>query len=326
MLSVNVRMVAVMLFAGGQWAVTNAALAEYPEAPIRLIIPFASGSATDTSARIYAAALSKQLGQQVVPDNRPGAGGAIGMELLARAAPNGYTIAYAGAGPLAINRSIAEKLPYDVEKDFAPISQAIDAPLMLAASPTLPVKTVKDVIALAKARPGQLSNGSSGTGTIGYLAGELFKLMTNTQIVHIPYKGGAQAAIDIIGGHVQLIFDPINGVSTFVKAGKLRGLAVTGTRRVGSFPDLPTVAESGVPGYDVTTWGGLIAPIRVPAAMVARLSQEMRTAAASPFVKDSYVPLGAEPRASTPDEFAALIRRETAKWADVVKRTEKNAK
>ena len=324
--SVSVRTAVVALLACGQWAMIIPALAEYPEAPIRLIIPFASGSATDTSARIYATALSKQLGQQVVPDNRPGAGGAIGLELLARAAPNGYNIAYAGAGPLAINRSVSEKLPYDVEKDFAPISQAIDAPLMLAASPTLPVKTVKDVIALAKARPGQLSNGSSGTGTIGYLAGELFKIMTNIQIVHIPYKGGAQAAIDVIGGHVQLIFDPINGVSPFVKSGKLRGLAVTGARRVGSFPDLPTVAESGVAGYEVTTWGGLIAPARVPTAMITRLSQEMRTAAISPFVKDSYVPLGAEPRAGTPEEFAALIRRETAKWADVVKRTEANAK
>jgi tripartite-type tricarboxylate transporter receptor subunit TctC len=316
----------VGLFAGGQLVIVNTAFAEYPEAPIRLIIPFASGSATDTSARIYAAALSRQLVQQVVPDNRPGAGGAIGMELLARAAANGYTIAYAGAGPLAINRSVAEKLPYDVEKDFAPISQAIDAPLILAVSPTLPVKTVKDLVALAKSRPGQLSNGSSGTGTIGYLAGELFKIMTNTRIEHIPYKGGAQAAIDVIAGHVQLIFDPINGVSPFVRSGKMRGLAVTGVRRVGAFPDLPTVAESGVTGYEVTTWGGLIAPARVPAPIVVRLSQEMRTAAASQFVKDSYVPLGAEPRAGTPEEFAALIRRETAKWADVVKRTEANAK
>ncbi len=326
MLRLDVRVVAIALLANGSWVVMNPALAEYPDAPIRLIIPFASGSATDTSARIYAAALSKQLGQQVVPDNRPGAGGAIGLELLARAAPNGYTMAYAGAGPLAINRSVTENLPYDVEKDFAPISQAIDAPLMLAVSPTLPVKTVKELVALAKARPGQLSNGSAGTGTIGYLAGELFKIMTNTRIEHIPYKGGAQAAIDVIGGHVQLIFDPINGVSTFVRAGKLRGLAVTGLKRVASFPDLPTVVESGIAGYEVTTWGGLVAPARVPAAIIARLSQEMRAAAASQFVKDSYVPLGTEPRAGTPEEFAALIRRETVKWADVVKRTEANKK
>lgn len=326
MLSLSVRMVAVALFAGGQLIMMNTALAEFPEAPIRLIIPFASGSATDTSARIYAVALSKQLGQQVVPDNRPGAGGAIGLELLARAAPNGYTIAYSGVGPLAINPSIFEKLPYDVGKDFAPISQAVDAQLMLAVSPTLPVKTVKDIVALAKSKPGKLSNGSAGTGTIGFLAGELFKFMTNTRIEHIPYKGGAQAAIDVIAGHVQVIFDPINGVSTFVRSGKLRGLAVTGAKRVASFPDLPTVAESGVAGYDVTTWGGLIAPARVPTAIVARLSQEMRTAAASKFVTESYVPLGADPRASTPEEFAALIRRETAKWADVVKRTGANAK
>ena len=197
---------------------------------------------------------------------------------------------------------------------------------MLAVSPTLPAKTVKDLVALAKSRPGQLSNGSAGTGTIGYLAGELFKIMTKTRIEHIPYKGGAQAAIDTIAGQVQLIFDPINGVSPFVRSGKLRGLAVTGAGRVASFPALPTVAESGVAGYEVTTWGGLIAPARVPAAIVARLSLEMRTAAASQFVKDSYAPLGAEPRAGTPEEFAALIRRETVKWADVVKRTEANAK
>ena len=326
MLKLNSRMVAAALFGCGQLIMLSVAHAEYPDAPIRLIIPFTSGSATDTSGRIYAMALSKQLGQQVVPDNRPGAGGAIGLELLARAAPNGYTIAYAGAGPLAINRSVSEKLPYDVEKDFAPISQAVDGPLMLAVSPTLPVKTVKDLIALAKSRPEQLSNGSAGTGTIGYLAGELFKIMTNTRIEHVPYKGGAQAAIDTIAGQVQLIFDPITGVSPFVRSGKLRGLAVTGARRVAYFPDLPTVTESGVAGYEVTTWGGLIAPARVPAAIVARLSQEMRTAAASQFVKDSYVPLGSEPRAGTPEEFAALIRRETAKWADVVKRTEANAK
>lgn len=326
MLKMNSPIVAVALFACSQLLMPNAALAEYPDAPIRLIIPFASGSATDTSGRIYAIALSKQLGQQVVPDNRPGAGGAIGLEILARAAPNGYTVAYAGAGPLAINRSVSEKLPYDVDRDFAPISQAIDAPLMLAVSPTLPAKTVKDLVTLAKSRPGQLSNGSAGTGTIGYLAGELFKIMTKTRIEHIPYKGGAQAAIDTIAGQVQLIFDPINGVSPFVRSGKLRGLAVTGAGRVASFPALPTVAESGVAGYEVTTWGGLIAPARVPAAIVARLSLEMRTAAASQFVKDSYAPLGAEPRAGTPEEFAALIRRETVKWADVVKRTEANAK
>ncbi len=326
MFNLSRRSIAIGLFAIGQWALMNPVLAQYPEAPIRLIIPFASGSATDTSSRIYATALSKQLGQQVVPDNRPGAGGVIGMELIARAAPTGYTIGYAGAGPLAINRSVSEKLPYDVDKDFAPISQANETPLMLAVSPSLPVKTVKELIALARSKPGALSNGSSGTGTIGYLAGELFKVMTDTRIEHIPYKGGAQAALDVMAGRVQLMFDPANGVSPFVKSGKLRGLAVTGARRVGSFPDMPTVAESGVAGYEVTTWGGLIAPAGVPAAIITRLSQEMRTAAASKFVKDSYEPLGAEPRASTPEEFTALIRREAAKWADVVKRTESNAK
>lgn len=326
MASLRFRVIASALVVSAQCALMNSAIAEYPESPIRLIIPFASGSATDTSARIYATALSRQLGQQVIPDNRPGAGGAVGLEVLARSVPNGYTIAYAGAGPLSINRGASEKLPYDVDKDFAPISQAIDAPLMLAVSPVLQVKTVKELIALAKSKPGQLSNGSAGTGTIGHLAGELFKFMTDTRMEHIPYKGGAQAATDVIAGHVQLIFDPINGVSTFVRSGKLVGLAVTGTSRLGSFPDLPTIAEAGVAGYEVTTWGGLIAPARVPAAIIARLSQEMRTAAASKFVKDSYAPLGAEPRASSPEEFATLIRKETLKWASVVKRTESNAK
>ncbi|MBM3344701.1 MAG: tripartite tricarboxylate transporter substrate binding protein, partial [Betaproteobacteria bacterium] len=231
--------------------------AQYPEKPIRLIIPFATGSATDTSARLYGLELSRQLGQQVVPDNRAGAGGAIGLQALAKSAPDGYTLAYAGAGPLAINRSITPNLPYDVDKEVQAISQAVSAPMMLAVAPTLPVKTVKELIALAKAKPGQLSNGSAGTGTVGHLAGEYFKMMSGTQIVHIPYKGGAQAATDLMSGYVQLMFDPASGVAPQIRSGRLRGLAVTGPTRTKAFPDLPTVAESGLPGYEVTTWGGL---------------------------------------------------------------------
>ncbi len=300
------------------------AAAEYPDRPIRLIIPFASGSATDTSARLYAVELSKQMGQQVIPDNRPGAGGAIGMQQLAKSAADGYTIGYAGAGPLAINRSVTPNLPYDVDKDFVFISQAVDAPLMMAVSPTLPVKTVKELIALARAKPGQLTYGSAGTGTIGHLAGEYFGMKSGINILHVPYKGGAQAAIDVMSGNVQLIFDPINGVSPNVKSGRLRGLAVTGLKRAKAFPEIPTVAESGVPGFEVTTWGGIIAPTGTPQAIVLRLNAEMQTAAKSSFVNERYAALGAEPVASTPEQFAALVRKETAKWADVVKRAKIN--
>jgi len=307
-------------------AFTVPAAAEYPDRLIRLIVPFASGSATDISARIYAAELAKQLSQQVVADNRPGAGGAIGMQLIAQAKPDGYTIGYAGAGPLSINVSVTPNLPYNVAKDFQPISQGVQAPLMLACSVTLPVKNVKDLVNLAKSKPGELSNASAGTGTIGYLAGEYFKIKTNTRILHIPYKGGAQAALDVITGNVQLIFDPINGVSPHIKSGKLRGLAVTGLQRVAAFPDLPTVADSGVPGYEVTTWGGIIAPAGVPKAIVTRLNAEMQKAAKSQTVNERYAPLGSTPIAGTPEQFAELIRIDTAKWADVVKRSDAKVK
>ncbi len=296
------------------------AQAQYPERPVRLIVPFATGSATDTSARLYANELSKLLGQQVIPDNRPGAGGAIGMQLLAKATGDGYTIAYAGAGPLSINRSITPNLPYDVEREMQAVSQAVTAPLMLAVSPTLPVKSVKDLIAMAKSRPGQLSNGSAGGGTIGHLAGEYFKLLSGTSILHIPYKGGAQAATDVMTGNVQLMFDPANGVSPHVKSGKLRGLAVTSLKRAAAFPEIPTIAESGIAGFDVTTWGGIVAPAGVPKTIVSRLSAAMQQAAKAPTLVERYAALGADPISSTPEAFAELIRRETAKWADVVKR------
>jgi len=309
----------VLLAIGGALACTAAA-SEYPTRAVRMIIPFATGSATDTSARLYAVELSKQMGQQVVADNRPGAGGAIGMQLLAKSAPDGYTIGYAGAGPLAINRSVTPNLPYDVERDFQFVSQAVDAPLMLAVSPTLPAKTVKDLIGLARARPGQLTYGSAGTGTIGHLSGEYFAMLSRTNLVHVAYKGGAQAAIDVMAGNVQMIFDPINGVSPNVKTGRLRALAVTGLKRAAAFPDVPTVAESGIPGYEVTTWGGVLVPAGTPQAIIARLNAEMQKAAKSSFVNERYAALGAEPKAGTPEQFAALVRKETAKWAEVVKR------
>jgi len=292
---------------------------QYPERTIRMIVPFAAGSATDTSARLYATELSKQLGQQVVPDNRAGAGGTLGMQMLVKAPADGYTIAYAGAGPLAINRSITPNLPYDVEKEVQAISQAVSAPLMLAVSPTLPVKNVKELIALAKRRPGQLANGSAGTGTVGHLAGEYFKMLSGTQILHVPYKGGAQAATDVMGGQVQLMFDPASGVAPQVRAGRLRGLGVTGTTRAKAFPEIPTIAESGLPGYEVTTWGGIIAPAGTPRAIITRLNEEVQKAARAPTLIERYAALGADPVTSTPEQFTQYIRQEHLKWAKVVK-------
>ena len=316
---ISARTAAVVIALAASLSGTSPA-ADYPVRPIRLIVPFASGSGTDTSARIYATELSAQLGQQVVADNRAGGGGTIGMQLLAKSAPDGYTLAYAGAGPLAISRSITPNLPYDVDKEIQQVSQGMDGPLMLAISPALPVKTVKDLIALAKAKPDQLTSGSAGVGTIGHLASEYFAIMSGTSITHVPYKGGAQAAIDVMSNNLQLMFDPINGVSVHVKSGRLRGLAVTGLRRAKAFPEIPTIAESGLPGYDVTTWGGIIAPKGTPSAIVSRVSAEMQKAAKSTTVIERYAVLGAEPLAGTPQQFADLIRRDFAKWADVVKR------
>lgn len=296
------------------------AQANYPERPIRLIVPFAAGSATDSSARIFGIQMASQLGQQIIFDNRAGAGGAIGMQALVKAAPDGYTISYAGAGPLAINRSITPNLPYDVEKEVQAISQAISSPLLLAVSPTLPAKNVRELVALAKARPGQLANGSAGTGTVGHLAGEYFKSLSKTDILHVPYKGGAQAATDAMSGFVQILFDPTSSLSPHVRSGRLRGLAVTGPKRINAFPDLPTVAESGVPGYEVTTWGGIIGPVGMPKNIVARLSDEVQKAAKAPKVIERYQALGSDPIGTTPEQFTAFIRKEYLKWAEVIKR------
>jgi tripartite-type tricarboxylate transporter receptor subunit TctC len=292
----------------------------YPERPIRLIVPFATGSATDSSARIFGIQMASQLGQQMIFDNRAGAGGAIGMQALVKAAPDGYTIAYAGAGPLAINRSITPNLPYDVDKDVQAISQAISSPLLLAVSPTLPTKNVRELVALAKARPGQLANGSAGTGTVGHLAGEYFKSLSKTDILHVPYKGGAQAATDAMSGFVQILFDPTSSLSPHVRSGRLRGLAVTGPKRIKAFPDLPTIAESGVPGYEVTTWGGIIGPVGMPKNIVARLSEEVQKAAKAPKVLERFEALGSDPIGTTPEQFTGFIRKEYLKWAEVIKR------
>jgi hypothetical protein len=301
-------------------AVPAFAQTAYPERALRLIVPFAAGSATDSSARIFSVQMASQIGQQIVVDNRAGAGGAIGMQALAKSAPDGYTIAYAGAGPLAISRSMSANLPYDVEKEIQAISQAITSPLLLAVSPTLPVKNVKEMIALAKSRPNQMSFGSAGNGTVGHLAGEYFKALSKADILHVPYKGGAQATVDTMSGFVQFIFDPTSSLAPHVTSGRLRGLAVTGPKRIKAFANLPTVAESGLPGYEVTTWGGIIGPAGMPKQIVTRLSEEVQKAAKSTAVIERYAALGSEPLGTTPEQFTEFIRKEYLKWAEVIKR------
>ncbi len=298
-----------------------AVAADFPNRPIRLIVPQAPGSASDTVARLVGAELVQQLKQQVVVDNRPGGALMIGMELVARAAPDGYTIGYAPIGALAIGPNIVRGLTFSVLKDLQPIAHTTTGNMLLAASPSTPFKTVRDVIDYAKQYPDKLSNASSGNGTPGHVGFELFKFMTGTRIVHVPYKGGAAGTIDLIAGQVQLMMESSNSMTPHVKSGKVRGLAVSSPTRSPAFPDLPTIAEAGVPGYDATTWTGIVAPAGVPPAIVAKLNLEINRATAMPSLREKLMAIGSEPVSSTPAQFGEFIRRENAKWADVIKRS-----
>ena len=299
----------------------NAAAADYPVRPIRMIVPQAAGSASDTVARLIASALAQQLKQQIVVDNRPGGALMIGMEMTARATPDGYTIGYGPIGALAISPNIVRGVAVDVQKDLQPIAQTTTGHMLLAASPTTPFKSVRDVIGYAKQNPGKLSNASSGNGTPGHVGFELFKYMTGTNIVHVPYKGGAAGITDLISGQVQLIMESLNSITPYAKAGRVRGLAVSGPRRSTALPELPTIAEAGVPGYEATTWTGIVAPAGVPKFIVAKLNTEINTAIATPSLREKFAAIGSEPAGGTPEQFGELIRKDSAKWGEVVKRS-----
>ncbi len=297
--------------------------AAYPDRPIRLIISSAAGGSPDVVSRLLAVELVKQMGQQIVIDNRPGAAQTIGTEMVVRANPDGYTIGYANVVTLAINKSLLPKQqqPYDPDQDLVLVGQFLSTYNMLALTNSLPVKSVKELIEYARQHPGKLSNASGGNGTTGHLGGELFKIMTGTQIVHVPYKGSPQGISDLIGGQVQLMFDNLTSISPHVRSGKVRGIGVSGVKRSPIFPDIPTIAEAGVPGYETNAWGGIVVPVGTSRAIVTKLNTEINKALQAPTLRERYAAIEAEPVGGTPEAFAEFVKKETGKWADVVKKS-----
>lgn len=289
----------------------------YPEKPIRLIVPFAPGGGTDITARTIAQKLTERLGQTVVVDNRPGANGTIGLDLASKAAPDGYTLTMISSSH-SVNVSLIKKLPYDLVKDFAPITQATSQPYALVVHPSVPAKSVKELIAYAKTNPGKLNYGSSGTGGLSHLSGALFASLAKIDIVHIPYKGGSPAMADVIAGQIQMLFSTILQSHAHLKAGRLRGLAVTTPKRSPAEPSLPTMSEAGVPGYAVAGWYGVIAPAKVPQPILEKLNREIVAILQSPEVGPRLAADGSEPVGSTRAEFAEHIRSEIAKWRKLI--------
>jgi tripartite-type tricarboxylate transporter receptor subunit TctC len=293
--------------------------AAYPDKPVRLVVPFPAGGATDFMARSLAQKLGERLGQTVVVDNRGGAGGGVGAEAVATSPPDGYTLLFSTMGVLAINPSLYKSLRYDPVKSFVPVSLTHATANMLVVHPSVPAKNVQELIAYAKANPGKLTFGSAGNGTSSHLAGELFKSMAGIDITHVPYKGTGPALTDLLTGRISMMIDTVSVHVENVNAGKVRALGVTGTKRVPSMPSVPTIAESGLPGYDVSIWLGVLAPAGTPADIVDRLNAEIGKVMSDPEMKAQLAKAGIEALHSTPAEFAATIRNDTAKWSKVVK-------
>jgi tripartite-type tricarboxylate transporter receptor subunit TctC len=301
-------------------AASAAAFAQtYPSKPIRLIVPFPPGGSADILARAIGQKAGEGLGQPFVVENRPGAGTAIGADALAKSAPDGYSVMIGTVSSHAINPALNPKLPYDPLKDFTPVSLVATIPFAMIVHPSVPTKNVQEFIALAKAKPGSLNYSSAGNGTSNHLAGELLKSMARVDIVHVPYKGSAPALNDLIAGQVSLMFDLVLTAAPHVKSGAVRGLAVTGAQRSSALPELPTVAESGVPGYEVSAWFGIFAPAGLAQPVVQRLNAEFVKGLQQPDLRQRLASQGAEPLTSTPDEFGNYLRSEIAKWAKVVK-------
>ena len=286
----------------------------WPSKPIKIVAPSTPGDAPDVIARLVADKLSIALGQQVVVENKPGAGGVVGSDAVAKAAPDGYTLIMGNAGSHGINAAVYAKLPYDIQRDFAPVSQVAIAPNVMVINPSVPANTVAEFIAYAKAQPGKLSYASGGNGSSAHMSMELFKSMAGVDIEHIPYKGSSPALTDLVGGQVAVFIGNMPPTVPLVKAGKLRALAVTTKTRSALMPELPTIAEAGLPGYETVAWFGVLAPAGTPPDVVNRLSQEIGKIARSPEMREKLLAMGAEPVGGTPEEFKAVIDRDIAKW------------
>jgi tripartite-type tricarboxylate transporter receptor subunit TctC len=318
-------------YGGPAWALLLACLicvlapgpaaAEYPDRLIKLIVPQAPGSATDVLARVLAAELEVQIGQSIVVENRPGGALTTGLLFTAKSEPDGYTIAMGPIGALAITRHMVKKLPYDIERDFQPIALVTHGQMLLAVSPKLPVRTVGELIDLAKAKPGTLVYASSSAGSPGHVGFELFKSITGIDIPHVPYRGGSMAITDLISGQVHVMLESLSSIAPFATSGDVRALGVSGARRSVAFPDLPTIAEAGVAGFEVNTWSGIIGPAAMERPVVDKLNAAINRAVRTPAFNERLVALGQEVAGGTPEEFAETIRRDSAKWLDVIRRS-----
>src|SRR4051794_2798496 len=295
--------------------------AAYPDKPVRLIMPYPAGGSIDTAGRAVAQKLADTFSQQIVIDNRTGAGGVIGTETAARAVPDGYTLVIGGTGTLALSPHLHRKLPYDPVRDFAPVTMLIASPYVIVVHPSVAANNVKELIALAKAKPGQINYASGGAGSAPHFASEMFNTAAGVKLTHVPYKGSTPGVIDLIGGQVQVMFTGIPSVIAYIKSNRLRALAVTGKTRTAALPDVPTVIESGVPGYVVSPWVGLLVPARTPAPIVAMLHRETVKALRSPALTERFAVEGVDPVGDTPEHFAAYIKDEIVKWGKVVKDT-----
>lgn len=314
------RRTQIGLLAAAAWlpVSTHAADAPYPQKPVRLIIAYAAGGGTDTVGRVIAQKLSEGLGRQVFIDNRPGANGNIATELAVNAPPDGYTMIMGNIGPIGVNPHLY-KLPFDPQRDLAPVTLIATAPLLVVVHPALPVKSLNDLIALAKRQPGKLSYSSAGVGSSNHLAGALFNIEAGVDIVHIPYKGAAPALIDLMAGQVQLSFQTLPSVSPNIRAGRLKPLVITSKKRAATFPDVPAAAESGLPGFEVSAWYSFLVPAGTPRAIVDRLNAESIKVLKQKDVADRLQVEGADAAGTTPEEFAEFMRVESAKWGRVVK-------
>ena len=300
-------------------ATPNASATDYPVRPIKLVVPYAAGGPTDVLGRLVADYLGRDLKQAVIVENKPGAQGAIGAEAVARAEPDGYTLFVAAGSIIVLNPMLYKKLSYDPVKDFRMLALVTDLPVVMEVHPSVPAKTVAEFVAYAKQNPGKLNFGSAGTGGTIHLAGEMFKQMAGIEMTHVPYKGAGPALTDLLSGNIQVMFDSMGTALPPVKAGLLRPLGVSSTQRSPDLPDVPTIAESGLPGFEATSWFGIVAPAGTPPAIIARINADIDQWLQSPDVKEKLLAQGAIAAGGTPEQFAAHIRSETEKWAKVVK-------